>query len=79
MDEMLFTNIDVTSSMFAYALINVARNQQVQDALRAEILSVERSPEETADYAQKEDTLLHKTYLEVLRHNPPACKSIPWT
>lgn len=74
MDEMLFTNIDVTSSMFAYALINLARNQEVQDALRAEILSVKRSVKETVEYAQKEDTLLHKTYLEVLRHNPPACK-----
>ncbi|KMU74828.1 hypothetical protein CISG_00758 [Coccidioides immitis RMSCC 3703] len=76
LDEILFTNIDVTSAMMGYALISVAKNLEVQESLRSEILTVGKSAAEIAEYTRKEDTILHKTYLEVLRNNPPTYKRI---
>ncbi|KJF60615.1 uncharacterized protein CIMG_11806 [Coccidioides immitis RS] len=77
LDEILFTNIDVTSAMMGYALISVAKNLEVQESLRSEILTVGKSAAEIAEYTRKEDTILHKTYLEVLRNNPPTWYSLP--
>ncbi|RMD40324.1 hypothetical protein DV735_g4820, partial [Chaetothyriales sp. CBS 134920] len=67
LDEILFTNIDVTSTMFASALINLGRHGSFQDELREEILANSDSNDSCAAYMRREDSLLHKTYLEVLR------------
>ncbi|GME64802.1 cytochrome P450 CYP5293A1 [Neofusicoccum parvum] len=73
-DEILFANIDVTSSVLAFLLINLARNVAAQTDLRAEIL------EHTADseaYIQKTDTLLEYTCMESIRLCPAAWFSLP--
>ncbi|KAE8153685.1 cytochrome P450 [Aspergillus avenaceus] len=75
-DEILFTNIDVTSSMFAYCLINLGRQLGIQNSLRKEV----REKPCTSDvfrYIQDENTLLHQVYLEILRNSPPAWFSLP--
>ncbi|KAL1919657.1 uncharacterized protein VTP21DRAFT_1588 [Calcarisporiella thermophila] len=83
LDEILFTNIDVTSSVLAWALINVARNSRVQSKLRVEILDIlgdKSGPELMSTiekYINRQDTLLHYTYLESARLNPIAWLSLP--
>ena len=71
-DEILFANIDVTSSVLAFLLVNLARNTAAQTRLRAEILANATSPEA---YVQKTDTLLEHTCMESIRLCPAACKS----
>lgn len=70
-DEILFANIDVTSSVLAFLLVNLARNSSAQRHLRAEILANATSPEA---YVQKTDTLLEHTCMESIRLCPAACK-----
>lgn len=70
-DEILFANIDVTSSVLAFLLINLARNDTAQTALRAEIL------QHTGDfeaYLRKADSKLEYTCMESIRLCPAACK-----
>jgi hypothetical protein len=57
-DEILFANIDVTSSVLAFLLINLARNTAAQTSLRAEILEHIGDSE---TYIQKTDTMLEFT------------------
>ena len=70
-DEILFANIDVTSSVLAFLLINLARNTSAQRDLRAEILANATNSEA---YVQKTDTLLEHTCMESIRLCPAACK-----
>lgn len=74
LDEILFTNIDVTSTIFACVLINLARDREFQSSLREEILSLSHSPDV---YVTNDETLLHFAYLEALRVNPFACEFVP--
>lgn len=74
LDEILFTNIDVTSAQFAYALLNTGKCPEAGKKLYEEIKTVSQSDDnETDEYARREDTFLHKMYLEILRSNPPIC------
>ncbi|RPB29333.1 cytochrome P450 [Terfezia boudieri ATCC MYA-4762] len=76
LDEILFTNVDVTSSIFAYVLINLARDREFQSALRQEILSYSHGLDA---YITDDEALLHFAYLEALRVNPASWFSIPET
>ncbi|KAK0618757.1 Cytochrome P450 monooxygenase lepD [Lasiodiplodia hormozganensis] len=73
-DEILFANIDVTSSVLAFLLINLARNCAAQTQLRAEILANAADPDA---YVQKTDTLLERTCMESIRLCPAAWFSLP--
>ncbi|KAB2569566.1 Cytochrome P450 monooxygenase lepD [Lasiodiplodia theobromae] len=73
-DEILFANIDVTSSVLAFLLINLARNRTAQTQLRAEILANAADPDA---YVQKTDTLLERTCMESIRLCPAAWFSLP--
>ncbi|KAJ9293178.1 hypothetical protein DTO271G3_8122 [Paecilomyces variotii] len=79
LDEILFTNIDVTSAQFAYALINIGRTPNSQQRLYEEVKAIESDETKIAEFVRREDTFLHKTYLEILRNNPPVWFSLPET
>jgi hypothetical protein len=72
-DEILFANIDVTSSVLAFLLVNLARNVPAQTDLRAEIMDHHTDPEA---YVQNIDTLLEYTCMESVRLCPAACKRL---
>ncbi|KAK4041460.1 cytochrome P450 [Parachaetomium inaequale] len=88
-DEILFTNLDVTSAILAFLLINLSINQPVQQELRAEILeSLGASPTTVADmidsnknpleaYIRKTDTLLEYTCIESGRLCPAVWFTLP--
>lgn len=78
LDEILFTNIDVTSAQFAYGLINIGKSPAAGRRLYDEVSTVAVEEDEIDFYARKDDTFLHKMYLEILRSNPPICSS-PFT
>ncbi|KAK4240420.1 cytochrome P450 [Achaetomium macrosporum] len=80
LDEMLYTNIDITGLVLACLLNNIAAHPDFQVRLRAEILAEKQHPDYSAvAYAGKQDTLLHYVTLESLRLNnalhfsPPEC------
>ncbi|KAK3309852.1 cytochrome P450 monooxygenase [Chaetomium strumarium] len=81
LDEMLYTNIDITGLALARLLHNIAAHADFQARLRAEILGEkqQQSGYSAAAYAGKQDTLLHYATLESLRLNnvlhfsPPEC------
>lgn len=84
LDEILFTNLDVTSAILAFLLINLSINQAVQSELRAEILQnsrgfnepgTESSPVE--NYIRRTDTLLEYTCLESGRLCPAVWFTLP--
>ncbi|KAJ5988404.1 hypothetical protein N7481_003614 [Penicillium waksmanii] len=77
LDEIIFTNIDITSTIFAYCLINLAGHPNEQNNLRSEILSKENDIATLDRYLKEENTQLHHVYLELLRNNPPAWFSLP--
>ncbi|EAQ93104.1 hypothetical protein CHGG_01339 [Chaetomium globosum CBS 148.51] len=81
-DEILFTNLDVTSAILAFLLINLGINQPVQSELRSEITrslatpiaapGIDSSPIE--EYIRKTDTLLRIHLPRV----PAACAPRVW-
>lgn len=78
MDELLFTNIDVTSTVIAFLLINIAANQSFQSSLREEIAAKQSQPSyNLSDYVLEKDTLLHYAAMESVRMSPALCKSKP--
>lgn len=75
MDELLFTNIDVTSTVLAFLLINIAANQDFQSSLREEIATKQSQPSyRLNDYVLEKDTLLHYAAMESVRMSPALCK-----
>ena len=71
LDEILFTNIDITGSVLAFIFINTARNMQFQEALQAEIKARKSEASyDVADYIAHSNSLLHCTTLESLRISP---------
>ncbi len=74
-DEILFTNIDVTSAVLAFVLINLATTRSFQDKLRAEITRETRTEGgNLGEYLAKSDTLLNYASMESVRMSPAACK-----
>ncbi|KAK4154823.1 cytochrome P450 [Chaetomidium leptoderma] len=76
-DEILFTNLDVTSGVLSFLLINLAINQPAQAELRAEIQQVGTEPTAMEDYIRKTNTLLEYTGLESGRLCPPVWFTLP--
>ncbi|MCJ1381495.1 hypothetical protein MMC17_004606 [Xylographa soralifera] len=75
-DEILFTNVDVTSTVLAFLLINLAATAPIQDQLRTEIQSW-RSSESFEGYLAKSGTLLEHTCIESTRLCPATWFSLP--
>lgn len=76
MDELLFTNIDVTSTVLAFLLINIAANQTFQSLLRDEIAAKQSQPSyNLSDYVLEKNSLLHYAAMESVRMSPALCKS----
>ncbi|KAK7428408.1 hypothetical protein QQZ08_005027 [Neonectria magnoliae] len=80
-DEILFANLDVMSSIMAFLLINLSKRQQAQDELRNEILEQaskeSKEPQSMKAYAQRTDTLLEYTCMESIRLCPAAWFTLP--
>ncbi|XWX01109.1 hypothetical protein V2A60_009134 [Cordyceps javanica] len=77
-DELLFTNIDVTSTAVASLLLNIAENPRFQDSLRQEIAQMKTDPSyDVQQYIAKRDVLLHYAVLESLRMRPVLWFSLP--
>ncbi|KAK3332995.1 cytochrome P450 CYP5293A1 [Cercophora scortea] len=71
LDEMLYTNIDITGLVVACLLTKLAANPDVQVRLRAEILAEKKVLGFSAfTYATKQETLLNYVTLEAVRLNP---------
>ncbi|KAJ3160036.1 hypothetical protein HDU86_001301 [Geranomyces michiganensis] len=73
-DEILFTNIDVTSGVMAWTLIQLAENPTWQERLRDEIRA---ESEPLQAYVKRSDTLAHRIYLESGRLRPVLWYSLP--
>lgn len=69
MDEMLFTNIDISGAILAFIFTNLAQDQAFQDKLRHEVLA-EKASSTVEAYISKQDTLLHYAILESMRVTP---------
>ncbi|KAM3467810.1 hypothetical protein MY5147_008568 [Beauveria neobassiana] len=77
-DELLFTNIDVTSTAVACLLLNVAENPGFQESLRQEMAQMKSDPSyNVQQYIAKRDVLLHYAILESLRMRPVLWFSLP--
>ncbi|EJP66212.1 Cytochrome P450 CYP5293A1 [Beauveria bassiana ARSEF 2860] len=77
-DELLFTNIDVTSTAVACLLLNVAENPGFQESLRQEMAQMKSDPSyDVQQYIAKRDVLLHYAILESLRMRPVLWFSLP--
>ncbi|KAJ4159562.1 uncharacterized protein LMH87_008460 [Akanthomyces muscarius] len=77
-DELLFTNIDVTSTAVASLLLNIAENPRFQETLRQEIVEMKSDPAyDVQQYIAKRDALLHYAVLESLRMRPVLWFSLP--
>lgn len=75
MDELLFTNIDVTSTVLAFLLINIAANQSFQSSVREEIAAKQSQPSyNLRDYVLEKESLLHYAAMESVRMSPALCK-----
>ncbi|KGQ04425.1 25-hydroxyvitamin D-1 alpha hydroxylase [Beauveria bassiana D1-5] len=78
MDELLFTNIDVTSTVLAFLLINIAANQTFQSLLRDEIAAKQSQPSyNLSDYVLEKNSLLHYAAMESVRMSPALWFSLP--
>lgn len=67
LDEILFANIDVTATVMAWSLVEMALNPQEQERLRVEI-HLDKYDSDT--FVTRTDTFLHRVFLEVLRMHP---------
>ncbi|KAK3693045.1 cytochrome P450 CYP5293A1 [Podospora appendiculata] len=71
LDEMLYTNIDITGLVVACLLAKIAANPEVQARLRTEISAEKKARGFSAStYATKQETLLNYVTLEAIRLNP---------
>lgn len=67
----------MTSAQFAYGLINIGKSVSTGKRLYQEVKEISDSEEEIDYYARRTDTFLNQVYLEILRSNPPICKTHP--
>lgn len=74
LDEILFANIDVTATVMAWSLVEMAQNPQEQQDLRNEINNLDGPLE---DFCKRTDTYLHQVLLEILRLHPLLWYSFP--
>ncbi|KKY25509.1 putative cytochrome p450 monooxygenase [Phaeomoniella chlamydospora] len=78
LDEMLFTNIDITGSVLGFIFVNMASKNSFQEKLRAEVVGQKQQESYSiANYVAKQDSLLHYATLESLRISPALSFSPP--
>ncbi|RYO88683.1 hypothetical protein DL762_003609 [Monosporascus cannonballus] len=77
-DEMLFTNIEVTGSILTFMLTQLAKHQDFQQRLYEEIMA-QKTEEgfEVRNYVTRQTTLLHYLTLESVRLRPATWFSAP--
>ncbi|OGM48068.1 hypothetical protein ABOM_002902 [Aspergillus bombycis] len=77
-DEMIFTNIDITGNVLAFMLGQLARHPDFQQRLYEEIVA-QRSGEDLdlKAYVARQDSLLHYLCLESIRLQPATWFSVP--
>ncbi|KAM5467838.1 putative DNA helicase [Microsporum ferrugineum] len=77
-DEMLFTNIEVTGSILAYMFSQLAKHQDFQQRLYDEVLASKSAGElYLRGYLGQQNTLLHYLTLESVRLRPATWFSAP--
>ncbi|KAL4809102.1 cytochrome P450 [Aspergillus unguis] len=78
LDEILFTNVDVSSKVLSMLFTQLAQKPSIQDALRAEIKASKGDPNlGEAKYVLKTDTLLNRVVMESMRMSPAFWFSMP--
>ncbi|KAI3332923.1 cytochrome P450 [Ustulina deusta] len=75
-DEMLFTNIEVTGSILTYTLVQLAKEQDYQQRLYEEVMA-HKGEDNIRDYVTQQTTLLHYLTLESVRLRPATWFSAP--
>nr|QPC57089.1 cytochrome P450 hydroxylase [Tolypocladium sp. 49Y] len=74
-DEMIFTNIDITASVLAFMLDKLAKHPDFQQKLYEEIVAQKAEKEfNLSEYVTRQTTLLHYLCLESIRLRPATCK-----
>ncbi|KAJ3160785.1 hypothetical protein HDU88_007837 [Geranomyces variabilis] len=83
-DEILYTNIDVTSTALAWGLIHLAQHPKAQAKARREVFAAMENPEygateneRIAHYVALSGTYLHNCMLEAMRLVPLLYYSLP--
>ncbi|KAF7596243.1 hypothetical protein BBP40_002776 [Aspergillus hancockii] len=78
LDEILFTNVDVSSKVLSTIFTRLAGSTTIQDTLRAEISAYKGDPAlGEAAYLTKPDTLLNRVIMESMRMSPAFWFSMP--
>ncbi|KAL2045406.1 hypothetical protein ABVK25_012118 [Lepraria finkii] len=78
LDEILFTNIDITANVLVFMLTNLATHRPFQESLHAEIMQERNRPSyDIAQYIGRQDTLLHYLGMECVRLRPAFWFSLP--
>ncbi|KAJ4163173.1 hypothetical protein LMH87_004917 [Akanthomyces muscarius] len=77
LDEILFTNVEVSSKVLSTLFVNLAQQPALQEELRAEIKDRNTKPSEEAKYFAKQDTLLNRVVMESMRVSPAFWFSLP--
>ena len=74
LDEILFTNVDVSANVISTLLKNLAATPTAQDGLRSEIEVWKRQPDfDVAKLVAKPETLLNRIVMESMRLSPAFC------
>ena len=74
LDEILFTNVDVSSKVFSTIFTKLACHPEVQSQLQAEI-QTKRQEMGESKYLVSPETLLNRVVMESMRLSPAFCKS----
>ena len=75
LDEILFTNVDVSANVISTFLKNLAAAPQVQARLRSECSAWKTQPNsDIAKLVAKPETLLNCVVMESMRLSPAFCK-----
>ncbi|KAB8070356.1 cytochrome P450 monooxygenase GliC2 [Aspergillus leporis] len=74
LDESLFANLDVTTHVLTWAIVQLAQHSPKQDELREDIRA---HATDSVKYVNSKTTLLHYTFLEALRLRPVGAFSVP--
>jgi hypothetical protein len=67
LDESLFANLDVTTHVLTWAIVQLAQHSPKQDELREDIRA---HATDSVKYVNSKTTILHYTFLEALRLRP---------
>lgn len=78
LDEILFANIDVTSVAQAWLLVDIGLHVDIQEQLRAEVLTVNDEDSKALEaYLSSTSNLMHLVHSESARLHPVLWYNIP--